>query len=154
MKQCVGHYNICNQRTQLNATVVGLTTTNAISAYHHLRCVFESRKWRGVLHVGITLCDQVYQCLAAGQWFSLGTSVSSTNKPVPHDISEIFLNTITPPTPLILYCNHTSCVIVTKCSMLSPSMVYSGFESGQTKDYKIGENKLIFNEMMMNPAMY
>ena len=74
----------------------------------------------------------------AGEWLSLGTSVSSTNKPVPHDISEIFLNTMTPPTPLILYCNHISCVIV--ISMLSPSMIDCGYESGsgQTKDYKIG----------------
>ena len=29
--------------------VVGFTTTYVISAYHHLRCEFESRSWRGVL---------------------------------------------------------------------------------------------------------
>jgi hypothetical protein len=33
---------------------------------------------RGVLNT--TLCDKVCQWLAAGQWFSLGTPVSSTNK--------------------------------------------------------------------------
>jgi hypothetical protein len=27
-----------------------------------------------------TLCDKVFQCFAAGLWFSLGTPVSSTNK--------------------------------------------------------------------------
>jgi len=30
--------------------VVGFTTTYAISAYHHLRCEFESRSGRGVQH--------------------------------------------------------------------------------------------------------
>ena len=51
-----------------------------------------------------TLCDKVYQWLVAGQWFSLGTPVSSTNKTDCHDITEIFLkvalNTIIPPLPL------------------------------------------------------
>ena len=36
-----------------------------------------------------TLCDKVYQWLAAGQWFSPGTPVSSTNKTDRHDIAEI-----------------------------------------------------------------
>jgi hypothetical protein len=39
--------------------------------------------WRSVLWQGVldtTLCDKVCQLLAARQWFSLGTSVSSTNK--------------------------------------------------------------------------
>ena len=39
--------------------VVGLTTTYAISAYHHLSCEFESRSWRDVLNK--TLCDKVCQ---------------------------------------------------------------------------------------------
>ena len=30
--------------------VVGLITTYAISVYHHLRCEFESRSWRGGLY--------------------------------------------------------------------------------------------------------
>ena len=38
-----------------------------------------------------TLCDKVCQRLAAGRWFSLGTSVSSTNKTDRHDITEILL---------------------------------------------------------------
>ena len=38
-----------------------------------------------------TLCDKVCQWLAAGQWFSLGTPVSSTNKTDCHDITEILL---------------------------------------------------------------
>ena len=46
-----------------------------------------------------TLCDKVFQWLSAGRWFSPGTPVSSTNKTVRHDITEILLkvalNTIT-----------------------------------------------------------
>ena len=30
--------------------VVGFITTYVISAYHHLRCEFESRSWRGMLN--------------------------------------------------------------------------------------------------------
>ena len=45
------------------------------------------------------LCDKVCQWLAADQWFSLGTPVSSANKAECHDIAEILLkvplNTIT-----------------------------------------------------------
>jgi hypothetical protein len=37
------------------------------------------------------LCDKVCQWLAAGQWFSPGTPVSSTNKTDRHDITEILL---------------------------------------------------------------
>ena len=44
---------------------------------------------RGVLDTA--LCDKVCQWLATGQWFSLGTPVSSTNKPDCHDITEILL---------------------------------------------------------------
>jgi hypothetical protein len=46
-----------------------------------------------------TLCDKVCQWLVTGQWFSLCTPVSSTNKTDRHDITEILLkvalNTIT-----------------------------------------------------------
>jgi len=38
-----------------------------------------------------TLCDKVCQRLAAGLWFSPGTSVSSTNKTNCHNITEILL---------------------------------------------------------------
>ena len=37
------------------------------------------------------LCDKVYQWLVTGQWFSLGTPVSSTSKTDSHDITEIML---------------------------------------------------------------
>jgi hypothetical protein len=44
------------------------------------------RSCPGVLDT--TLCDKACQRLATGLWFSLGTSVSSTNKTVCHDIDE------------------------------------------------------------------
>jgi hypothetical protein len=51
------------------------------------------------IFVDKTLCDQVCQWLAAGQWFSPGIPISSTNKTDCHDIAEILLkvtlNTIT-----------------------------------------------------------
>ena len=53
--------------------------------------------WCGVLLT--TLRDIISQWLATGRWFSLGTSVSSTNETDHHDIAEILLkvvlNTIT-----------------------------------------------------------
>ena len=74
--------------------VVEFTTTCAISAYHHLSCEFESRSWRGVLH--IALCDKVCHCLVAGLWFYLNTRVSSTNKTdITVILLEVVLNTIT-----------------------------------------------------------
>jgi len=69
--------------------VVGFTTTCAMSAYHDYSCEFESSSWWDVLDT--ILCDNVCQWIAAGQWFSLGTPASSTNKTEPHDISEILL---------------------------------------------------------------
>ena len=44
---------------------------------------------QGVLDT--TLCDKVWQCLAAGRYFSPETPVSSTNKTDRHDITEIML---------------------------------------------------------------
>ena len=66
--------------------VVGFTTTYAVSAYQHKCCKLESRSWRGVLDT--TLCDKVCKGLAADQWFSPGTPVSSTNKTDHHNIAE------------------------------------------------------------------
>jgi hypothetical protein len=51
-----------------------------------------------------TLCNKVCQWLSTGQWFFLGTPVSSTNKTDRHDIAEILLkvalNTINQPVPV------------------------------------------------------
>ena len=38
--------------------------------------------------------DNVYQLLAHGQWFSLGTPASSTTKTGRHDIAEILLKVV------------------------------------------------------------
>jgi hypothetical protein len=64
----------------MNHMVVGFTTTCAISAYHHESCEIENRSWRDVLDT--TLCDQVCQWLATGQWFSPGTPVSSNKRTI------------------------------------------------------------------------
>jgi len=58
--------------------------SDQISDYHHWSCEFELRSWRGVLET--TICDKVCQWLAAGQWFSPGTPVSSYNKTDCHNI--------------------------------------------------------------------
>ena len=47
---------------------------------------------QGVLDT--TLWDKVCQWLVAGQWFSPGTPVSSTNKTDLHDIAEILLKVV------------------------------------------------------------
>jgi hypothetical protein len=44
---------------------------------------------RGVFDT--TLCNKVCQWLATGQWFSPGTTISSTNKTDRHDITEKLL---------------------------------------------------------------
>jgi hypothetical protein len=57
-------------RSGRDRMVVGVSTTCAISAYHHLSCEFEPCSWRGVLDT--TLCDKVCQ------WFSPCTPESRT----------------------------------------------------------------------------
>ena len=85
-----------------NRIVVGFTTTCATSTYHHQRCEFKSRSWRG--EPDTTLCDKVCQRLATGWWFSQGTAVSSTNKTDCHDITEIlFENGIKHHNPKLTY---------------------------------------------------
>ena len=61
--------------------VVGITTTYAISAYHHYSCEFESRSGRGVQHYVIKFVSGFSPC----------TPVSSTNKTDRHNITEILL---------------------------------------------------------------
>jgi hypothetical protein len=41
-----------------------------------------------------TASDKVYQLLAHGRWFSLGTPASSTTKTGRHDIAEIVLKVV------------------------------------------------------------
>ena len=56
---------------------------------------------RGVLDK--VLSDKVCQWLATGRWFYPGTPVSSTNKTVSHDITEILLKVALNTTTLIMY---------------------------------------------------
>ena len=66
------------------------------------RCLSPLMLWVQILLMVrcTTLCDQICQWLAAGQWFSPCPPVSSNNKPDRHDITEILLkvalNTIKP----------------------------------------------------------
>ena len=70
--------------------VVGFSSTCAIrGAYRHQSCEFEPRSGRCAIDT--TLCSKVYQGLATGQWISMGTPVSTTNKTDRHDITEILL---------------------------------------------------------------
>ena len=74
--------------------VVVFTTTYAISDYPQIdpnKVVSLNPTYDliGVLYT--TLCDKVCQWLAAGQWFSPVTQISSTNKTDHHDIAEILL---------------------------------------------------------------
>jgi hypothetical protein len=65
--------------------------------YHYLcnQCLSPLTLWvRIPLGWGVldtTLCDKVCQWLVTGRWFSLSTTVSSTNKADRHDITEILL---------------------------------------------------------------
>ena len=68
--------------------VVWFTTIYAISTYHHWCCEFK-RIW--IRARCTTLCDQVYQWLATGRWFSPRPPVSATNKTDRHNITEILL---------------------------------------------------------------
>jgi hypothetical protein len=65
---------------QLTVQSVPITTKVVSSNPVHARCTW------------YTLCDKVCQWLAAGQWFSPGTPIFSTNKIDGHDITEILLN--------------------------------------------------------------
>ena len=52
---------ITRGRRGLDRMVVGLTTTYAISDYHHLSCEFESRSVRGVQHYVIQFVSDLRQ---------------------------------------------------------------------------------------------
>jgi hypothetical protein len=86
--------------------IVGFTTTYVISVYHHWCCEFESSSGRGAQHYVIKFVSDLQQ--VGG--FSLGSSVSSTNKTDRHDIASILLkvalNTIKPKTYIILLSFH------------------------------------------------
>jgi hypothetical protein len=49
---------------------------------------------KGALDSQMQASDKVYQLLAHGRWFSLGTPASSTTKTGRHDIAEILLKVV------------------------------------------------------------
>ena len=112
--------------------------------------VASSRSWRGVLNT--TLCNKVYQWLATGQWFSSGTSVSSTNKTDRHDITEILLNVA------LNTINQT--IIIHEINKHGVSEWVCDFYLMPSKqffccmDLYHGENKLHFNEIIMISALF
>jgi hypothetical protein len=73
--------------------VVAFTTTSVHVPMHSVpistEVVSSNPTRRGVLDT--TLCDKICRWLAAGQWFSQGTPVSSINKTDRHNITEILL---------------------------------------------------------------
>ena len=88
--------------------VVGFTTTSAINTYQHYSCEFKSHLWRGVLDT--TFCNKYCQLFAAGQCFSLGTPVSSTNKTNIHDIAKILLKVSLSTITLTLFGHIGTCI--------------------------------------------
>ena len=81
--------------------VVGFTTTYVINAYHHERCEFESRSWRGVPSIQHHVIKFVSDLRQVGGFPRVLRFLPATNKtaPPPHDIAEMLLkvtlNTIT-----------------------------------------------------------
>ena len=65
--------------------VVGFITTYMQAVPITTNVVSSNPLRRGVLDT--TLCDKVCQWLTAGQWFSLGTPVFSTNETDHHNIT-------------------------------------------------------------------
>jgi hypothetical protein len=63
-------------RHSCDLMVVGLTTTCAISSYHHYSSEFEPRSWRGALNT--TLCDKVGNFLRI-LWFPPPIKLTATN---------------------------------------------------------------------------
>ena len=57
-------------------------------AYHHLRCEYKSRSWRGVVDTTYII-KFVSGLRQVGRWFSPYTAVSFTNKTDHHDLAEI-----------------------------------------------------------------
>ena len=121
-------------------TVVGFPTTYATSAYHHYKCEFEPRSWRGVLDT--TLCDKVCQ------WFT----VFFPNKTDCHDIPEILLtlNTINQNR---IYLNVTNVIYqFKKCLKLRKGNTKLSIEVGQTIQWLI--EKQMKRQTMVNQTLH
>ena len=106
--ELVGFFNI-RSRLGLDRMVVGFITTYIL---YVIKCLSPLKLWvrislgQGVIDT--TLCDKVYQWLATGRWFPLGTPVSSTNKADYHDITEILLK-VALNTNTLITCTQNVC---------------------------------------------
>ena len=91
----------------LVGAIVVVIIWNWIYSYLCNQCLSPLTLWVWIpLRQGVvdtTLCDKVCQWLSAGQWFLLGTLVSSTNKTDLHDIAEILLKVALNISTLTLY---------------------------------------------------
>ena len=125
--RCNKHYAI-RDRHGRDWMIVGITTTCAISAYHHSRCGFES-------HPGEMYSMQNYEIkfvsdLRQSVVFS-GTAITSINKTDRHDIAKILLkvamNTINQ-TKIWLKLSNTykreRDILITICIYLPPALVF------------------------------
>ena len=80
--------------------------------------------------------DKVYQLLARGRWFCLGTLASSTTKPGGHDIAEILLKVALSTINQIIKSNHkVTCEKSLKIPKRQSESIY-----GQKKKYKRTNN--------------
>jgi hypothetical protein len=84
------HQVICRGLRDCGRMVVWFTTTNAISAYHHWCCEFESRLGWGVKHYVIKFVSDLRQ---AGGFLRV-LPVSPINKSDRHDITEMLLKVL------------------------------------------------------------
>ena len=64
---------------------------SVVFSIQHYAIKFVSDLWQVSGFLYTTLCDKVCQWLMTGQWFSQGTTVSTTNKTDLHDITEVLL---------------------------------------------------------------
>ena len=81
--------------------------------------ILNLRSWRRVFHT--TLCDKVYQLLAASRWFYTGTPVFSANKTDSHSITDILLKVALDTITLILTPNFND---ITKNVTLNIIILY------------------------------
>jgi hypothetical protein len=103
-----------------------------------------------------TLIDKVCQWLATGRWFSPGPPVSSTNKTVRHDITEILLklvlNTIKQTIYLrLLARSHTFYAIYASCSIFHTYQIRANdnsstctFTTGRSYWWNNCNNNIVF----------
>ena len=86
--------------------IVGITTANTISAYHHTSCESGSGELYSIQHYVIKFISDLRQ---VGGFFP-STAISSNNKTDRHDIAEILLTHfyVSEPTESLLFLLHAA----------------------------------------------